>query len=72
MKHDGAAERSNEHGDSGYSRIDSKRSLTSENQSDGFVDFIYDLVAPYCPANGRPSVALSVGSKCCGGISLRH
>lgn len=35
-------------------------------------DFIYDLIAPYCPANGRPSVALSVGSKCCGGISLRH
>ena len=37
MEHDGAAERSNEYGDFGYSRINSTRSLTSENQSDGFV-----------------------------------
>ena len=37
MEHDGAAKGSNEHGDSGYSRINSKRSLTLENQLDGFV-----------------------------------
>ena len=37
MEHDRTAERSNEHGDSGYIRIDSNRSLTSENQSDGLV-----------------------------------
>ena len=56
MEHDGTAERSNEYGNSGYSRIDPNRSLTSEiNQMVSF-DFIYDLVAPHYPANGRPSV----------------
>ena len=37
MEHDGMAERSNEYGDSGYSRMNSTRSLTSKNQSDDFV-----------------------------------
>ena len=58
MEHDGAAERSNKYGDSGYSRMNSTRSLTRKIYQMVSFDFIYDPVAPYYPANGRPSVDL--------------
>lgn len=38
--------------------------LRKINQMISF-DFIYDLVESYYPANGRPSVTLSVCLKCC-------
>lgn len=44
--------------------IPSDHLLQKINQTVSF-DFIYDLVAPYYPANGRPSVDPVSMFKCC-------
>ena len=55
MEHDGAAKWSAKHDDSGYSRINSRKSLASKNHQMVSFDFIYNFLAPYYPANGGPS-----------------
>ena len=54
---DGTAERSDKPVGSGHRGTNFQKSFAPANQSVSSFDFIYDLVAPYYPANGRLFIA---------------